>query len=314
MNQSYLDNQRHQTVKMSKFNNVKDEDSLFMDDIISNSPSKKVRIPEKAYRVLVGRKAFLHQPGTSFLKVDKNSPTRPQRVLKKQKMDEKSKNSIAVLGVFHKIICALSPNNNKDSVNDHAFPSTSSRNIVLNKKNAQTNEKLNTPLKELKVTKGTILQSQKDTLDFDEIMSSGTYRRFFKEYCKTEISCENIEFWEQVQYRYKKLKNRNQRITLAEYLFANYIDPNSICALNIPQRVATQIKQRIDMAKIDVDCTDKLSDLFDKLQMETEQICQDAYARFRKSKLYKQLLEIKKERETKLETQLQYVRQDSCKF
>jgi hypothetical protein len=158
----------------------------------------------------------------------------------------------------------------------------------------------------------TYLQSNSTQLNFGETMSRGANRHHFKKYCKTERNSENVEFWEQIQYKYKKLKNRDQRMLLANNLFYSYIDPNSHSALNINMKIVNKIKNRIENAKYDTD--DKLSDLFDDLQTEIENVMVDAFTRFQLSSEYEKMLDAKREREEKLESTMKIVRRGSCRF
>lgn len=151
-----------------------------------------------------------------------------------------------------------------------------------------------------------------EVLTFRKIMSSGSNRKYFKKFCKGEMNVENVSFWEQIQYKYKKLKNKQQRMILAETLFTTYIEPKSLFALNINLKFVNQIKERIEKSKYDQE--DKLADLFNGLQSEIENVMIDAFSRFKFSEEYKQMLNHEKERQEKVQEEIKIIKRDSCSF
>lgn len=185
------------------------------------------------------------------------------------------------------------------------------RNILFNSEKEEEINELELLKKHVKGIKKNIICSD-DVLTFRKIMSSGSNRKYFKKFCQTEMNVENVSFWEQVQYKYKKLKNKQQRLILAETLFSTYIEPKSLFALNINLKFINEIKSRIEKSKIDSE--DKLIDLFNGLQNEIENVMIDAFSRFKFSDEYKEMIFSEKERQVKVQEEIKIIKRDSCSF
>eukprot|EP01080_Neovahlkampfia_damariscottae_P000879 gene879-9790_t len=271
--------------------------------ICPNSPvNKKLKqkIPAKAYKILVG------DPNKKS--VSENQDKTPKSANSKKVTFEKK------ASMFGPVV--ESPKK-KQTLKSFLFGSNKPAQRKLKlfesfEEEDSTDQEIQKRLEKSIFKRETVLQSNCTELNFSETMSRGANRHHFKKFCKTERNMENVEFWEQIQYKYKKLKNKDQRLILANNLFYSYVDPNSHSALNINMRIVNKIKNRIEKAK--TDSSDKLVDLFDSLQMEIENVMLDAFQRFQLSPEYEKMLEAKKEREDKLESQMKIVRRGSCRF
>jgi hypothetical protein len=163
------------------------------------------------------------------------------------------------------------------------------------------------------IKKKDLLLSYKDGVNFRQTMQSGHTRKYFKEFCRNEMNSENVDFWEKVQYRFKKCKNKTQRIAQAESLYKTYIAPGSVNALNINAKTASHIKERIDKAKSG-DEREILKDLFQSIQHEIETVMIDAYDRFKESETYATMLKWKEMQDSQVQSQIKMVQRDSCKY
>ena len=267
---------------------------------IHNSPEKrklKKKIPPKAYKILIGKpdkQVKFDQNPEVITTPFKNEEFFGKRVDSPTQTHSAKKKPTFFLNLFE---C-------KSESNDSNFEE------VTSPKRKQQNLHATT------LKKNYILSQRagNEEVSFKETMKSGSNRKHFKNFCKNEMNVENVDFWEQVQYKYKKLKNKNQRLILAETLFSTYIEPKSLFALNINKKSVDEIKERIDDAKENEFNDDKLVDLFSRLQKEIERVMVDAYARFKDSKEYREMMNERKERESQFEEKLQTVRRGSCRF
>ncbi|KAL8178169.1 UNVERIFIED_CONTAM: regulator of G-protein signaling [Gekko kuhli] len=61
---------------------------------------------------------------------------------------------------------------------------------------------------------------------FEKLMATKRGRIIYRSYLKTEYSDENIEFWLACE-SFKKLASQKKRISVAQKLFQDYIQPQS---------------------------------------------------------------------------------------
>jgi hypothetical protein len=124
-------------------------------------------------------------------------------------------------------------------------------------------------------------------------------------------SVENVSFWESVQFVFKKLKNKEQRLNCARRLYNTFIAETAPSAININRKQIETIKQRID------DCANNrngetLNGLFDEVHRSIEALMMDSFSRFQESPLYKEmLLFIKARTEKQIQFALPEEEQDS---
>lgn len=102
-------------------------------------------------------------------------------------------------------------------------------------------------------------------------------------------SVENVSFWESVQFVFKKLKNKEQRLNCARRLYNTFIAENAPSAININRQQIETIKRRID------DCANNmngetLNGLFDEVHKSIEALMMDSFSRFQDSPLHKEML------------------------
>jgi len=161
--------------------------------------------------------------------------------------------------------------------------------------------------------------SQLSVLDqFNSTIRSEEMRSHFEAFCKLEYSTENIDFWRIVEFGFRRLKNRNQRLGLAKLVYNQFVDPSAVAAININTAIISKISKRIKgmffnccsftsvlrsfvcsiffsiflfTAKIsECDERDTLVDLFDEVQTVVQNNMVDTYYRFTNSELFQNMV------------------------
>jgi hypothetical protein len=157
-----------------------------------------------------------------------------------------------------------------------------------------------------------ILQIKNKDVDYKTTITKSANRKYFKEFCINELNSENVEFWEQIKYRYKKYSSVEQRKEFGDLLYQTYIDPLSQRQLNLNKKCQDEVKRRLDGAEE----FDNLIDLFDEVKREVEINMQDAFHRFRQSIQYKKMVQeiVTEEEKLKSEEESSLIRRDSCLF
>ncbi|KAM6458068.1 regulator of G-protein signaling 13 isoform 2-T3 [Liasis olivaceus] len=116
---------------------------------------------------------------------------------------------------------------------------------------------------------------------FEKLMATKYGPIVYKSYLKTEYSDENMEFWLACE-RYKKILSQRKRISEAQKLFKEYIQPQAPKEINIDSPVREGITMKIQEPT--QSCFDEAQKIV-YLHME-----RDSYPRFLSSEIYQSLI------------------------
>jgi len=126
------------------------------------------------------------------------------------------------------------------------------------------------------------LSRSNDYSNIDRILESPKAKEYFKNFCVTEFSVENILFLEAID-NFKKYETDDYRLVYSEYIFHYFVMENAIYELNVYGQIRQDIINRIRNKECAVDMFD------DVVKIVKKQIETDSFVRFKRSKLYKQL-------------------------
>lgn len=143
-------------------------------------------------------------------------------------------------------------------------------------------------------------EQRNSDINVREVIKDRKSRRFFKLYASKEFSVENILFWEEVQ-KYKASKNKKQH---AEQILQNFLSRDAIYELNINRKLIEKVKEKLEKEG-------PTTTLFDKVVLEIETtVMQDTYGRFRKSALFKEMVQTKRKSRKSVRNLFQSTQED----
>ncbi|XP_063156233.1 regulator of G-protein signaling 13 [Candoia aspera] len=116
---------------------------------------------------------------------------------------------------------------------------------------------------------------------FEKLMATKYGPIIYKSYLKKEYSDENMEFWLACE-KYKKILSQRKRISEAQKLFKEYIEPQAPKEINIDSPVREGITVKIQEPT--QSCFDEAQKIV-YLHME-----RDSYPRFLSSEIYQSLI------------------------
>ncbi|XP_077192407.1 regulator of G-protein signaling 13 [Paroedura picta] len=117
---------------------------------------------------------------------------------------------------------------------------------------------------------------------FEKLIATKHGRIIYRSYLRTEYSDENIEFWLACE-SFKKIASQKKRISVAQKLFQDYIQPQAPREINIDSPTREAIITNIQ--KPTPSCFDEAQRIV-YLHME-----RDSYPRFLGSEIYRNLLQ-----------------------
>ncbi|KAL9641715.1 hypothetical protein ABK040_007393 [Willaertia magna] len=121
---------------------------------------------------------------------------------------------------------------------------------------------------------------------FNDVLNHPSLRKYFRAFCETEYSTENIDFYEHVE-RYKQTGNDEERWNFAKEMFDRFLCPDSPSEVNVTKKLISAARRQIFRTKDEHETYVKLPfDLFDKLCKEVEIVLVDSFIRFIYSEIY----------------------------
>jgi class 3 adenylate cyclase len=132
----------------------------------------------------------------------------------------------------------------------------------------------------------TNMAQEKDVLgiSLDLVLKNQTLREAFENFCKSELSYENILIWHAIE-DYENAPD-NKRCEIVNNLYRDYLDVDSKYWVNVNE----QFKQQIALQLEQQDAI-PAANLLEALKNEIEFVMLDSFKRFRKSDLLKQALQ-----------------------
>nr|XP_028587849.1 regulator of G-protein signaling 13 [Podarcis muralis] len=115
---------------------------------------------------------------------------------------------------------------------------------------------------------------------FEKLMATKYGPIVYKTYLKTEYSDENIEFWFACE-KYKKIVSQRKRMSMAQKLFKEYIQPQAPREINMDSQAREAVIKNIQEAT--QSCFNEAQKIV-YLHME-----RDSYPRFLGSEIYRNL-------------------------
>ena len=130
----------------------------------------------------------------------------------------------------------------------------------------------------------------KGPIDFEHVLYDPVNLKYFKDFCVSEMSTENLLFWLEVE-DYKDIKEAaiNMRLFTARKIARKYIDASATQQLGIEDRYKTAIMEGLKLPEPPPSLfTEAQQQIF--VSMKT-----DSFPRFLESQMYKELIAIKLE-------------------
>ena len=130
----------------------------------------------------------------------------------------------------------------------------------------------------------------KGPIDFEHVLYDPVNLKYFKDFCVSEMSTENLLFWLEVE-DYKDIKEAaiNMRLFTARKIARKYIDASATQQLGIEDRYKTAIMEGLKLPEPPPHLfTEAQQQIF--VSMKT-----DSFPRFLESQMYKELIAIKLE-------------------
>jgi hypothetical protein len=115
-----------------------------------------------------------------------------------------------------------------------------------------------------------------DSVDLESLLANSKSRRYFKVYCASEYSVENILFWEAVHI-YRRTKETDTTKTLAIQIMQTFLKKGSPNEVNTSRKLITAITTRFASEGA-------VLDLFDSIVKDVVTEClNDTFSRFRRT-------------------------------
>ncbi|KAL0479601.1 hypothetical protein AKO1_007713 [Acrasis kona] len=122
-----------------------------------------------------------------------------------------------------------------------------------------------------------------DAHDVGLAMRDTRQRRYIKLYAAKIYCTETVLFWETVEIQYKNAIKRSVRAEMAEKIFVQFFDPNSLHGINVTDVLKNKITNKYKQEGAD-------NDLFEDMIIEVEAtLLREIYTRFMESDLYKKM-------------------------
>ncbi len=129
-----------------------------------------------------------------------------------------------------------------------------------------------------------LLSKEMDVLD---MLVNEEWRQWFRQFCKIELSVENVDFWEECE-KYEKWTRIEHRIFHAMYLYNTYISSESRYAINIDENARKYVKERIDTFRKSPSRYEDLKDLFFNVKKLVKVCMSDTLQRFTRSQVFQE--------------------------
>ncbi|KAL0477848.1 regulator of G-protein signaling [Acrasis kona] len=123
-----------------------------------------------------------------------------------------------------------------------------------------------------------------EELDMTTVLSNHKYIKYFNVHCAKEHASENVSFWKDVHYNFKKEQNEDKRGKISEKIFDTYLNPASLLEINVTDKLKKSTRKELE------ECGPKL-ELFDSLVRDIEnQLLCNLFMRFKETPLFTEMI------------------------